>query len=155
MHILPDYPWVPYLCVWSDREARAVPQKRRIVVSTFVNGLAQLASLPAALVFMLWLIGRFGLTNYGIYLLATSIAGYVTILDLGVGASVMRMVSAKSAVGDLSSVSQLVSTAWRSTWALVLCGHPFSRVCGGRKPFPASRWLRHIAVALLRLGVFE
>jgi O-antigen/teichoic acid export membrane protein len=86
-------------------------EKRRIVTNTLANGVAQFAAMATALVTMPFLIRGFGTTNYGLYLLALSISSYATILDLGVGASVVKMTAETTATGDRDRAGRVVSSA--------------------------------------------
>jgi O-antigen/teichoic acid export membrane protein len=86
-------------------------EKRRIVVNTLANGTAQFTQLLSALVFMPLLIKGFGVNDYGLFLLASSIAAYATLLDLGVGASVVKLTAESLAQGDREGEGRVVSTA--------------------------------------------
>lgn len=86
-------------------------EKRRIVVNTLANGTAQFASMLSALIFMPFLIKGFGTVDYGLYLLVSSISGYSGLLDLGVGASVVKMTAESSARGDARETGRIVSSA--------------------------------------------
>lgn len=86
-------------------------QKRTIVVNTLANGAAQATAMVAALVFMPFLITRFGATNYGLYLIAASIGGYAAILDFGVGASLTKLIAERSNDDDREHVAVLASSA--------------------------------------------
>lgn len=88
-----------------------VSDKRRIVVNTLMNGAAQFASMASALVFMPLLVRAFGLTNYGLYLLAGSVASYAALLDLGVGTALTKMVAEKSVDDPEPELGRLVSAA--------------------------------------------
>lgn len=85
--------------------------KRRILVNTLAKGGAQFAALIAAVVSMPFLVRAFGLQDYGLYLLVLSMSGYATLLDLGVGASLVKMVAEKSVVGDRGGIGALASSA--------------------------------------------
>lgn len=86
-------------------------EKQRIVVNTVANGVAQFAGMLTALVFMPFLIRGFGATNYGLYLITSSIAGYASLLDLGVGSSVVKLTAEALASNDRRKLSETVSTA--------------------------------------------
>jgi O-antigen/teichoic acid export membrane protein len=86
-------------------------EKRRIVVNTLANGIAQFSALIASFVFMPFLIRSFGITGFGLYLLASSIVAYGTLLDLGVGASVVKMTADAAARGDREDLSSVISSA--------------------------------------------
>lgn len=86
-------------------------EKRRIVLNTAANGVAQFAAMLSALVFMPFLVKGFGAENYGLYLLATSVSGYAGLLDLGIGASVTKFTAESSATSDSEKASTVVSSA--------------------------------------------
>jgi len=65
----------------------------------------------SAFVFMPFLITRFGAADYGIYLLVSSLSGYFGLLDLGVGASLVKYVAEHRARGERADLSETVSTA--------------------------------------------
>ncbi len=86
--------------------------KRRIVVNTLANGVAQFAQMLTALVFMPFLIKGLGGTNYGLYLLATSTSSFAVLLDLGVGAAVTKMTAGTTATSDRDAEGRVVSSAF-------------------------------------------
>ncbi len=92
-------------------ETRSSGEKRRLVVNTAANGTAQLASMVASLVFMPLLISAFGLGNYGLYMLASSVAAYASLMDLGVGAALTKLVAEHAATSDEATVAESVSSA--------------------------------------------
>lgn len=85
-------------------------EKRRIVVNTLANGVAQFAALISALVFMPFLIKGFGTTDYGLYLLASSVVGYASLLDLGVGTSLVKLTAEAVARDDRERLGRLTSS---------------------------------------------
>ncbi|MHB8868319.1 MAG: oligosaccharide flippase family protein [Thermoleophilia bacterium] len=85
--------------------------KRRLVVNTVANGTAQVAVMGSALVLMPFLVRAFGLSGYGYYLFAMALVAYAGIMDLGVGASLTRMVSVSTARNDRSEIGRAASTA--------------------------------------------
>jgi O-antigen/teichoic acid export membrane protein len=88
-----------------------VTEKRRIVVNTLVNGAAQFAAMFAALLLMPLLIRSFGLRDYGVYVIATSVGAYATLLDLGVGAALVKMIAERAARGRREEIAGLYATA--------------------------------------------
>jgi O-antigen/teichoic acid export membrane protein len=89
----------------------ALGEKRRIVSNTLANGAAQVTAMVAALVFMPMLIRSFGVGDFGLYLLASSIASYASLVDFGVGTSLVKNVAEASASGDRARLSKYVSTS--------------------------------------------
>jgi O-antigen/teichoic acid export membrane protein len=86
-------------------------EKRRIIVNTLANGVATFASLISALVFMPFLMRGFGPVDYGLYLLAASIIGYASLLDLGVSGSLVKLTAETSAQGDHDRLGRVTSSA--------------------------------------------
>lgn len=86
-------------------------EKRRIVMNTLANGVAQFAALLASFIFMPFLVKGFGTTGFGLYLLASSIVAYGTLLDLGVGASVVKMTADAVARGNREELGRTISSA--------------------------------------------
>lgn len=85
--------------------------KRRIVTNTAANGIALAASILSGLIFMPLLVRGFGDHDYGLYMLALSVAGYASILDLGVGSAVIKKIAERMSVDDEEGVQRLASTA--------------------------------------------
>ena len=82
-------------------------QKRLLARNTIYNAVAQVAQMASAFVFMPFLIRLFGASNYGVFLLAGSVTGYLGLLDLGVGASLTKRVAefrAREAERELDAV---------------------------------------------------
>jgi len=88
----------------------ATTEKRRFVANTLVNGLAQSAAMIASLVFMPLLISAFGLGQYGLYMLVSSVTAYTALLDLGAGSALTKMVAEHWATGDRDALSGSVAS---------------------------------------------
>ena len=86
-------------------------EKRLIVVNTLANGVAQFAAMLSALVFMPFLVRSFGIGDYGLYLLASSVVGYAVILDFGVSAAVGKTTAEAAAQGDTDRLGRTISSA--------------------------------------------
>lgn len=86
-------------------------EKRRIISNTLANGTAQFTAMAAALVFMPMLIRSFGVGEYGLYLLASSVAAYASLVDFGVGTSLVKNVAERAATGDNEGLSKYISTS--------------------------------------------
>jgi O-antigen/teichoic acid export membrane protein len=56
------------------------------------------------------LIRRFGLAEYGVYLLAGSLSAYLSLLDFGVGTTIVKHTAEFRAKGDRQRMGELVST---------------------------------------------
>jgi O-antigen/teichoic acid export membrane protein len=87
-----------------------VGDKRRLLTNTFANGAAQVAILVVSFAFMPLLANHFGLSGYGMYMLAFTLGGYAYLLDLGVGTALQKRIAEHDAKGDAPEVGRLVST---------------------------------------------
>jgi O-antigen/teichoic acid export membrane protein len=87
-----------------------VTEKRRIIVNTLVNGAAQATALVLGLVLMPLLIRGFGLRDYGVYIIAASVGAYATLLDLGVGAAIVKMTAERAARERRGEIADLYAT---------------------------------------------
>lgn len=85
--------------------------KRRLVFNTAANSVSQFAGMLSGLIFMPLLVRNFGMNDYGLYILAASIATYAAILDLGVGSAVVKRVAEYSAADDPEQAQQVAATA--------------------------------------------
>jgi len=93
------------------RTGDLISTKRTLVRNTLANTAAQFTQMASAFVFMPFLIARFGLDDYGLFLLAGSLSGYLGLLDLGVGASLVKFISAHRARSEQDELSGTISTA--------------------------------------------
>ncbi len=89
-----------------------ISTKRTLVRNTAANITAQMAQVLSAFIFMPLLISRFGLDDYGLYLLVGSLSGYLGLLDLGVGASLVKYVAEHRAKGDHRGQAETIVTAF-------------------------------------------
>jgi len=85
--------------------------KRRILRNTTANAVAQAATMLSTLVFLPLLVGSFGLSVYGVMVLAASVSSYAVLLDLGVGATLTRMVAERTALAEHDGVARAVFSA--------------------------------------------
>ena len=85
--------------------------KRRILRNTTANAVAQAATMLSTLVFLPLLVGSFGLSVYGVMVLAASVGSYAVLLDLGVGATLTRMVAERTALSQHDGVARAVFSA--------------------------------------------
>lgn len=86
-------------------------EKRRIISNTLANGTAQFTAMASALIFMPLLIHSFGTGEYGLYLLASSVASYASLVDFGVGTSLVKNVAETAASGDKERLGKYISTS--------------------------------------------
>jgi len=85
--------------------------KRTLARNTSANAIAQAIQLGSNFIFMPFLIKSFGLSMYGVYLFASSLGGYMSFLDFGVGLSLTKLLSEYRAKNDNEHSSRLVSSA--------------------------------------------
>jgi O-antigen/teichoic acid export membrane protein len=85
--------------------------KRRILRNTSANAVAQAVTTISTFIFLPLLIRAFTLPAYGVMVLATSVATFATLLDLGIGATLVRVVAERNAVGDHPGVTRAVFSA--------------------------------------------
>jgi len=77
-----------------------------------MNGAVQAISIVSTLVFFPLLVDAFGVDDYGVYVLALSITGIVTMFDFGIGASTVRLVARHVALDDAQGFGRVVSSAF-------------------------------------------
>jgi O-antigen/teichoic acid export membrane protein len=85
--------------------------KRRVVTNTMTHGTAQGVALVASFVFLPLLTRGFGISGYGLYMLALTVASYAYLLDFGVGATLQKRVAEVDAKGDRAGLANLISSA--------------------------------------------
>lgn len=84
-------------------------EKRAIARNTVYSAGAKILQLASSFVFMPWLLRRFGLANYGIFLLAGSVSVYLGLLDFGVGSAVTKFVAEHRVRGENEELGRVVS----------------------------------------------
>ena len=89
-------------------------QKQRILRNTAANAAAQAATMLSTLVLLPLLVRAFGLSAYGTLALATSVTGYALLLDLGISATLIRMVAAR---GPLALATHLYGVTFERATA--------------------------------------
>lgn len=90
---------------------RPLSNKTQLVKNTVASGAAQVVQMASSLVFMPLLINTFGIGSFGLYMLTSSVSGYASLLDLGVGSSVVKFVAEHSARDENEDISKVVSSA--------------------------------------------
>lgn len=96
----------------------------RLLSNTLSNGVAQFAQVGVAFVFMPLLVAHYGLTQYGLYLLAFSFTGYLGLLDFGVGTALTKLVAEKRAKAGIAAIGDLISIglAYYCVVGVAACG---------------------------------
>jgi O-antigen/teichoic acid export membrane protein len=85
--------------------------KRRILRNTVANSVAQAATMLSTLIFLPLLIRSFGLPVYGVMALSSSVATYAVLLDLGVSATLVRLVAERTAKDDQVGATRAMFSA--------------------------------------------
>jgi O-antigen/teichoic acid export membrane protein len=91
-----------------------------VLVSTLSNYAGQATTLLTWFLLTPFLVTQLGDDAYGLFVLVTALAGYTTLLDLGVTSSVTRYVAALRAQSDFDGLRRLVATGF--VVSLALCG---------------------------------
>jgi len=86
------------------------PEKQRLFANTLASAMAQFGTLAIALVLAPVLIRAFGGPAYGAYVLASSVAAFLLLLDFGLGPAVEKLLAERLAVGRTAEAGMLVST---------------------------------------------
>lgn len=84
---------------------------KKVALNAFSNWGALLIGLVITFVMSPIIINSLGDTKYGIWAIMTSISGYLTLLDLGIGSAVTRYVSKSTKTGDKRFITQIFNTA--------------------------------------------
>lgn len=85
-------------------------EKRRLISNTAANGIAQFTAMASSLIFMPLLIKEFGTTDFGLFILASAVAAYASLVDFGVGTSLIKNIAERAAVSDSEGIGKYVST---------------------------------------------
>lgn len=83
---------------------------RRILVSIFFNYLGAITVSVVGFISTPIILGHLGKAAFGAWALLASIIGYSSLLDLGVGLTVMRQVAARAHLEDRTELRRIVNT---------------------------------------------
>jgi len=86
-------------------------QKYQVTQNIFYNFLGQFFLLAIGIVSAPFIIHRLGNDLYGIYSILTVVIGYFSILDLGLGAAIIKYISEYSAQNDRKSLEKIIGNA--------------------------------------------
>jgi O-antigen/teichoic acid export membrane protein len=89
----------------------AISEKSVIARNTLASAWVTLLQLAASFVFMPLLIHDFGLANYGVFLLASSVSVYLSLFDFGVSTTVTKYAAQHKARDESRELAGLVSNA--------------------------------------------
>lgn len=73
-----------------------------------LNYVSIIVTFGVGLIYTPFLIHILGQTDYGIYALAVAIAGYLSLLDLGIGNSIVRYIAQNQAIGTKEKETKLI-----------------------------------------------
>lgn len=80
----------------------------QIKIGIVLNYFSIILTFAIGLVYTPFLIRSLGQSDYGLYAFAFAIAGYLSVLDLGVGNSIVRYISSNSVTGDKEKEKKLI-----------------------------------------------
>ena len=92
-------------------ELTPVPVQRVIARNTLWNVAGRAWDAISVLVLTPYIVWRIGLNDYGVWGLVASFAGYVALLDLGLGSGYAKFIAEYVARGETERISRLLSTA--------------------------------------------
>ena len=87
---------------------------QRVVRNTTTTALAQIATMAASFVLAPWLIHSFGPQAYGAYMLVAAVAAFTSLLDLGLGPALEKLLAEDRAAGRLDEAGALVASVSRT-----------------------------------------
>lgn len=87
---------------------------QRVVRNTTTTALAQLATMAASFVLAPWLIASFGPAAYGAYMLVAAVAAFTSLLDLGLGPALEKLLAEDRAAGRFDEAGALVASVSRT-----------------------------------------
>ncbi len=90
----------------------------RLAVNTTTNFAFRLITAVLGLVSVPVIVNALGAEAFGILLLASSIVGYFSVLDVGVPACVVKFVAEQEAAGDFEGVKKTIQTSLAFYWII-------------------------------------
>jgi len=100
----------------------------RLVSNVLWNWLFIAFSVPVALVFSPYIIRKLGADGYGMWVLASSLIGYYTMLDFGSRSAVVRYCAHYRATGEHGRINELMSTVVAGMIVIVLSLVPVTMI---------------------------
>src|SRR5262245_50122678 len=86
-------------------------EKKRLFANTIATAVAQFGALALAFLLAPLLIREFGAPAYGVYVLATSVAAFLLLLDFGIGPALEKLLAEKLATERAREAGELLATA--------------------------------------------
>lgn len=94
------------------RTGTAISDKRLIVRNTVFSASMRALQLVTSFVFMPFLLGNFGLANYGIFMLASSVSVYLGLLDFGMSSAVVKFTAEHRARDEDQELGRVISNTF-------------------------------------------
>ena len=85
--------------------------RQRVIRNSFFNTGSSVINILVALISTPFIVKKLSLEGYGIYVLLTSLIGYYSLLDLGLGQAVVKYVAEYKAKKDTISISNSINSA--------------------------------------------
>jgi len=133
-------------------EAPAIQQHSSswALFSTVMNVLGRAATLVAWLFLTPYILMHLGTEEFGVWILVGAIAGYLRLVELGVGSGVTRTIRRQSAGGDVDGMSRTVSSATRAYLRLGAYSLPIAVLAG---PIAGRIWSHELTYLVPVAGV--
>lgn len=94
----------------------------RILRNTLSNSVGRAVSILTTFFLTPFVLHELGIAAYGVWVLATILIGYGTLLDLGIGSAIVKYVAEARTLNDLPTGRLLVATATRMYVVLAVVG---------------------------------
>jgi O-antigen/teichoic acid export membrane protein len=91
---------------------KMVSVKKKIIKNTLANTFMKLWRYGVNFFLLPFIILHIGVADYGLYLLVGAFVGYFGLLDLGVGASLVKYVAEYNAKGDKEMINKMVNSTF-------------------------------------------
>jgi O-antigen/teichoic acid export membrane protein len=98
--------------LYKCNEVKNVSVKKKLIKNTIVNYSIKFWGLILTFFLFRFIVGHIGETDYGIYLFVTAITGYFSVLDLGIGNSLVKFMAEFEAKGDKEKLNQVFNTTF-------------------------------------------
>lgn len=118
--------------------------------STIMNVIGRASTLLAWLFLTPFILRHLGEAEFGVWVLVGAIAGYIRLVELGVGSGVTRSIRQQADAGDVDGMSRTVSSATRAYLGLGLLALPLALVAG---PVCGAIWSHELTYLVPISGV--
>ena len=86
--------------------------KQKFAQSVVANNLGEAISFFLGLLTLPIILGYLGVSQYGILILLTALVGWLSLVDFGTGAAVVKFIAQYQAENDVKKVKQAISSTW-------------------------------------------